>query len=223
MASRQSEPSPATLSLIQSTSSQTAGVPDEPADFTALLAVAERMLGTWDGVGDRLCREVAALTRQRARLRLHPVERTRGVRSESPSGAHLHPVQFAGRLYGTLVVAPDSQDPAVPALPDMQAQRLACICGVVLCLYEQAALLRVLCHHLAPEPTEPLTRRQREVLTLISRGLSDDEIAETLHISPNTLQRHCYDMCARLGVHAADDLLLVAYQYGLVSNIVSGT
>lgn len=188
-----------------------------PFDFSALLVVVERLLGERDGVADRLCQEVDVLTRHRAQLRLHPAGRARNIRAEVAAGAHLYPVEFAGHLYGTLVVMPDSHDPTAPALPEPLARQLARVCGALLCLLDQSALLRALGSHLPPCDPQPLTVRQREVLTLIARGLSDDEITDALHIAPETLRRHRFDMCQRLGVHAAHDLLLAAYQYGLVS------
>ncbi|MFG0244310.1 MAG: LuxR C-terminal-related transcriptional regulator [Phycisphaerales bacterium JB054] len=40
-------------------------------------------------------------------------------------------------------------------------------------------------------PLEPLTRREMEVLALIGHGMSTKEIADTLHRSPRTVERHC--------------------------------
>jgi hypothetical protein len=57
------------------------------------------------------------------------------------------------------------------------------------------------------------------VLVLIARGLSDEAITATLHIAPETLRRHRYDLYQRLGVHTAPDLLLAAYRYGLISSV----
>lgn len=188
-----------------------------PFDCSVLVTAVERLLGEQDGVADRLCMEVEALTRGRALLRLHPPERARIIRSEVSSDACLYLVEFAGRLYGTLIVVPDSQEPAVPALPDPQARQLARLCGALLCSLEQEALLRALRGHLSPCDPQPLTARQREVLALMARGLSDDAIADELRITPATLRRHRDNLYARLGVHDAHDLLIVAYQDGLIS------
>lgn len=223
MGSRHMVSSPTVLSTIRPTTSNATGGAGEPPDWTLLLGFAERVLGIWDGVGDRLQREVDAFTQHRGVLWLHGAERAGGVRAEVGAGTHLYPypVQFAGRFYGTLVVAPDPHDPVAPALSEAQALHLARVCGVVLCLLEQGAVLAVLARHLTPEPPEPLTRRQREVLALIARGLSDDEIADGLHIAPDTLRRHRCDLRTRLGVHADRDLLLAAYRCGLVSYVVA--
>jgi hypothetical protein len=86
-------------------------------DVSVLVAAAERLLGEREGVGDRLCAEVDALTRRRARLRLHPVGEARSIYPELPTGARSFPVEFAGQRYGTLVVMPDARDLEAPALP----------------------------------------------------------------------------------------------------------
>lgn len=45
-----------------------------------------------------------------------------------------------------------------------------------------------------------LTARQREVLTLISQGATDKQIAATLGIAPSTAQKHASNLVRRLGV-----------------------
>ena len=49
-------------------------------------------------------------------------------------------------------------------------------------------------------PNGPLTRRQREVLSLIAQGLSDQEIATRLFLSEHTVHRHVANVLTRLGV-----------------------
>jgi two-component system, NarL family, response regulator DevR len=46
-----------------------------------------------------------------------------------------------------------------------------------------------------------LSPRLRQILTLIARGLSNDEIAASLALSPNTIKFHVRALYARLGVH----------------------
>jgi LuxR family maltose regulon positive regulatory protein len=48
--------------------------------------------------------------------------------------------------------------------------------------------------------TEPLTRREREVLVLLGKWLSDKEIAEKLVISPRTVKKHASNIYGKLGV-----------------------
>lgn len=45
-----------------------------------------------------------------------------------------------------------------------------------------------------------LTRREREVLALVARGMTDAAIARTLSISPRTVAHHCAAIYRKLGV-----------------------
>ena len=47
----------------------------------------------------------------------------------------------------------------------------------------------------------PLTRRHRDVLGLVQQGLTNEEIAAQLCVSPGTVKKHLDDIYARLGVH----------------------
>lgn len=52
------------------------------------------------------------------------------------------------------------------------------------------------------ELVEPLTQREREVLHLLSGGASNREIACRLIVSVNTVKRHVYNLCSKLGVQS---------------------
>jgi ATP/maltotriose-dependent transcriptional regulator MalT len=52
----------------------------------------------------------------------------------------------------------------------------------------------------APAPTEPLTEREREVLRLIAEGLPNQQIADTLFLSLNTVKWHAGHILGKLGV-----------------------
>ena len=54
-----------------------------------------------------------------------------------------------------------------------------------------------------PAPlVEPLTQREREVLHLLLEGASNREIARRLVVSVNTVKRHVYNLCGKLGVQS---------------------
>ncbi len=69
-----------------------------------------------------------------------------------------------------------------------------------------------------PDPAlSELTEREREIMTLVARGLSNAEIAGQLYLSPLTVKTHVSR--AMLKLHARDraQLVVIAYQTGLVS------
>ena len=61
-----------------------------------------------------------------------------------------------------------------------------------------------------------LTDREREVLALVAYGLSNDEIAVRLHLSPLTVKTHINRAMSKLGVRDRAQLVVIAYQSGLV-------
>lgn len=73
----------------------------------------------------------------------------------------------------------------------------------------------------APDrPTHPglaeLTGREREVLILVASGLSNDEIGHSLFISPATAKTHVNRTMAKLWAHDRAQLVIIAYENGLV-------
>ncbi len=62
-----------------------------------------------------------------------------------------------------------------------------------------------------------LTEREREVLALVGRGLSNDEIGTELFLSPATARTHVSHAMAKLGARDRAQLVVIAYQTGLVS------
>jgi DNA-binding NarL/FixJ family response regulator len=65
-------------------------------------------------------------------------------------------------------------------------------------------------------PEDEFTQREREVLALVGQGLSNQEIAEQLVISKATARTHVGRAMVRLGARDRAQLLVVAYQTGLV-------
>lgn len=68
----------------------------------------------------------------------------------------------------------------------------------------------------APDRLEELTAREREVVGLVAEGLSNDELAERLVISPATAKTHVNRAMSKLGAHDRAQLVVIAYETGLV-------
>jgi DNA-binding NarL/FixJ family response regulator len=64
-----------------------------------------------------------------------------------------------------------------------------------------------------------LTDREREVLTMVARGLSNAEIAEGLTISPATAKTHVAHLLTKLDARDRIQLVIMAYQSGLVTRL----
>ena len=60
-----------------------------------------------------------------------------------------------------------------------------------------------------------LTDREREVVRLVAAGLSNDEIARELVISPLTAKTHITRAIAKLGVRDRVQLVIIAFEEGL--------
>ena len=68
----------------------------------------------------------------------------------------------------------------------------------------------------APERLDLLTERERDVLALVAEGLSNDEIAERLIMSPLTAKTHVSRILTKLYARDRAQLVVIAYETGLV-------
>jgi DNA-binding NarL/FixJ family response regulator len=67
-----------------------------------------------------------------------------------------------------------------------------------------------------PDGLEELTTREREVFGLVAEGLTNAEIAQTLQLSPLTAKTHVSRILMKLGARDRVQLVVIAYQTGLV-------
>ncbi|WP_024286078.1 response regulator transcription factor [Cellulomonas sp. KRMCY2] len=68
----------------------------------------------------------------------------------------------------------------------------------------------------APAQLEQLTEREREIVALVAEGLTNDQIATRLFISPMTVKTHVNRSMTKLDLRDRAQLVVAAYQSGLV-------
>ncbi|HZG02165.1 MAG TPA: response regulator transcription factor [Streptomyces sp.] len=71
-----------------------------------------------------------------------------------------------------------------------------------------------------PDPSprlNALTEREREVMSLVGAGLSNDEIAERLVLSPATAKTHVSRIMTKLGARDRAQLVILAYESGMIT------
>jgi len=66
------------------------------------------------------------------------------------------------------------------------------------------------------ERISDITGREKEVLILVAQGLTNDQIAEELVISPATAKTHVSHMMTKLDARDRAQLVIAAYESGLV-------
>ncbi|MFC7727059.1 response regulator [Nocardioides sp. GCM10028917] len=90
-------------------------------------------------------------------------------------------------------------------------------------LLSPSLVRRLIEHHLAgPSPGRAddlvagLTEREREVLVLVGRGRSNDEVAAELFVSRATVKSHVNHVFAKLGITSRVQAVVLCYEHGLV-------
>jgi len=186
--------------------------------ITYLLNIGQTLCAQMQSGVDRLCDEVKRITCGRAQLCFGRQRILK--RGELPSTTLLTlPVQFGHIVYGTLCITFDPVHTEQPSIQLFVAQLLVQVCGWLLYTLEQTSFLQGQCQQLDYQIQGPLTKRERQVLSLMCCGNSQDAIAEVLCISPATVGKHRQHIYEQLGVHNEHDAVLVAYQIGLFSPI----
>ncbi|CAN5362269.1 response regulator transcription factor [soil metagenome] len=68
----------------------------------------------------------------------------------------------------------------------------------------------------SPDGLKELTDREREVVALVAEGLSNEEIAARLFLSPATAKTHVSRAMGKLGARDRAQVVVIAYEAGLV-------
>jgi DNA-binding NarL/FixJ family response regulator len=68
-----------------------------------------------------------------------------------------------------------------------------------------------------PAALDALTEREREVLALVARGLSNAEIGQHLYVSPATAKTHVARLLMKLAARDRAQLIIIAYETGVVT------
>ncbi|MEU4644647.1 response regulator transcription factor [Micromonospora sp. NPDC023814] len=89
-------------------------------------------------------------------------------------------------------------------------------------MFAPTILTRLIEHYVSRPAASPrgldiLTKREAEVLTLVARGLSNDDIAATLTISIKTVKTHIGNLLAKLHARDRAQLVIAAYEHGLIA------
>jgi two-component system response regulator NreC len=63
----------------------------------------------------------------------------------------------------------------------------------------------------------PLTRREKEILRLVVKGLTNQQIADQLCISPRTVDTHRTNIMQKLDIHDVANLVRYAIEHGMTS------
>ncbi len=120
--------------------------------------------------------------------------------------------------YGSLICfSPPSLTQDVLFFRDMRT--LAVACATILYLIEQTMLVCRQQHTYDLQRCASLTKREREVLRCMGHGLSREEIATALIISPTTVKTHRQRIFEKLGVKSDSDAIMMGYSVGLISPI----
>ena len=184
--------------------------------IVGLLGFGQLLCKQTQGVAEQLCQEITRATQGRARLHLPSQDSSVEQDAPLPTSVSFQ-VQFNERNYGTLIIAPDPDNPVTPAIPLPVAHVLTHLCGLLLFTIELSVFIESQSQRLESNNPVQLTRREREVLGLICHGHDQQTIARMLDITPSTVETYQKRISGKLGVHSERDIPLAAYRAGLCS------
>jgi DNA-binding CsgD family transcriptional regulator len=172
-----------------------------------LVRVREELLDKTQGIKERICQEVAAITQQRARLIF--LDRQQNVIASLPPSVVTFPVCSDGSYFGILAF---QQKPSGEDLLDFsldQMREIADMCGWMLSTLKFRAFIQRMGQTEKLSLFQPLSKRERQVLQLMDR--SEEAIAQALGLTVATVRKHKESIRAKLGADDDTKALLIAY------------
>ena len=180
----------------------------------------EELYGQSEGVIERISLDIADLSQGYLSVLWHRPGAT-PPRSGALASLPCVPLQYGGRYYGELASAVDPARPATPLVPLKKARVVANLCSWLIYSLEVAALLGK--QHLLSQTFEPLSRREREILLLMSQNYNTRTIAALLDITPVTVKKHRENIYKRLRVTTMSDAVLTGFFMAHYSPLASLT
>lgn len=202
---------------IPTNSEQTAqsippGMGNKGTDYVAhLLRLGQLLCTLTERHTEFLCQEIKVITQERAYLHLS------NQASLSPDTFSILLLQFNDFKYGYLYIARDEADQQQPAIPLFTAYMMAQAISYILHMLEQHLFLQSFCKKFHRYATVSLTKREQDVLSLMCKGYTQEEIADVLLISFKTVSTHRQRIYEQLNVHNEHDARIAAYHLGLIS------
>ncbi len=179
---------------------------------TRLVLSCQRLYGTHCSIGAHLAQEVAAMTHNQVQLTIFTQPSFTASASHTLSDWIVFPIQWDKVLYGTLQVRESDR-----VLSLTVAQQLTELCAWLLRTLEDAAYVQRRRSSLTNEDLRriaTLTRREVEVLQLMIRGYSTNDIARDLVLSKRTVEQHQRRIYEQLNVNSSQEAIFIGLAAG---------
>ena len=172
-------------------------------------------LGMWSSREDRSKLEVAERAGGFRELQLKITDKAGMTRDVSASGELVRTDGHAGwlKMFVDVTDQKRSEEELLRAIDEVMRDTSWFSRSVV----EKLANLRARAQDLPSTEIQDLTGRERQVLGKIAQGLSNDQIAETLAISRNTVRNYVANVYGKLGVSSRAEAVVWARERGIVS------
>ena len=172
-------------------------------------------LGMWSSREDRSKLEVAERAGSFRELQLKITDKAGITRDVSASGELIRTDGHEGwlKMFVDVTDKKRSEEELLRAIDEVMRDTGWFSRSVV----EKLANLRARAQDLPSTEIQDLTGRERQVLGKIAQGLSNDQIAETLAISRNTVRNYVANVYGKLGVSSRAEAVVWARERGIVS------